>query len=566
MAIKFDKNFLAGLGGGIATGANKVIQADLAANSAKVSKMAGFAAERALKKRDEYDADLKEFEKGAKELAGMLGGKDGRGMDAAQFLISEYGTVEAATAASVDLIANAKAVGTSVYEQLKLKGALDNRVSPTGRQLALTYVPKPIQDDGKIKIRNSGWASILQGEDASDKVERVKQEYLSVAGIGNMPQLEGDVAPVLQGISAGSVRQVPKDLKESLDRSNIKTIRFKTKLETLQKDPIANKKQIKEILDFIAVEDSNIKNIREQLSLSAVPDIDKEFDKVTTELFPYFNMQANNVPLDDEDTKEYNKLINKQKNIVAAMEMKAGAKSTARVPGSSFSFNNAMAWVKSAKEDFNKSIGWKTNIGPVEWLTQMRAKINKGTITRGDLPIALQSLVDVNEKADPAMVMDWHKSNMNRIEMKVYTATKRLNLDLNAEQYLLDLDGVKTLSGKGDSSNMLIESIPEGSITGILDQQPEKTSMTSVDEMPRNDGYNPPKTDTSNNYIVDPVTRISNELLNDNSIMKIIKDKGGSLQGENRNFFISKIKNKYKVPIRTATEALDNVLSTMQSN
>ena len=48
--------------------------------------------------------------------------------------------------------------------------------------------------------------------------------------------------------------------------------------------------------------------------------------------------------------------------------------------------------------------------------------------------------------------------------------------------------------------------------------------------------------------------------------MKIIKDKGGSLQGENRNFFISKIKNKYKVPIRTATEALDNVLSTMQSN
>ena len=214
MAIKFDKNFLAGLGGGIATGANKVIQADLAANSAKVSKMAGFAAERALKKRDEYDADLKEFEKGAKELAGMLGGKDGRGMDAAQFLISEYGTVEAATAASVDLIANAKAVGTSVYEQLKLKGALDNRVSPTGRQLALTYVPKPIQDDGKIKIRNSGWASILQGEDASDKVERVKQEYLSVAGIGNMPQLEGDVAPVLQGISAGSVRQVPKDLKE----------------------------------------------------------------------------------------------------------------------------------------------------------------------------------------------------------------------------------------------------------------------------------------------------------------------------------------------------------------
>ena len=562
MAIKFDKNFLAGLGGGIATGANKVIQADLAANSAKVSKMAGFAAERALKKRDEYDADLKEFEKGVKQLSGKLGEN---GMDTAQFLISEYGSVEAAEAASVKLIERAQDMGTSVYEQLKLRGAIENRVSPTGRQLALINVPKPTLDE-KITIRNSGWASILQGEDASDKVERVKQEYLSVAGIGNMPQLEGDVAPVLQGISAGSVRQVPKDLKESLDRSNIKTIRFKTKLETLQKDPIANKKQIKEILDFIAVEDSNIKNIREQLSLSAVPDIDKEFDKVTTALFPYFDMQANDRPFDDEDTKEYNKLINKQKNIVAAMEMKAGAKSTARVPGSSFSFNNAMAWVKSAKEDFNRSIGWKTNIGPIEWLTQMRGKIQNGQISRGDLPIALQSLVNVGEKASPELIMDWHKSNMDKAEMRVYTATKRLKLDLNAEQYLLDLDGVKTLSGKGDSSNMLIESIPEGSITGILDQQPEKTSMTSVDEMPRNDGYNPPKTDTSNNYIVDPVTRISNELLNDNSIMKIIKDKGGSLQGENRNFFISKIKNKYKVPIRTATEALDNVLSTMQSN
>ena len=164
------------------------------------------------------------------------------------------------------------------------------------------------------------------------------------------------------------------------------------------------------------------------------------------------------------------------------------------------------------------------------------------------------------------MVMDWHKSNMNRIEMKVYTDTKRLNLDLNAEHYLKSLDGVKTLSGKGEPSNMLIESIPEGSLTSMFDKQPEETSMRSVDNMPRNDRYSPPKTDTSNNYIVDPVTRISNELLNDNSIMKIIKDKGGSLQGENRNFFISKIKNKYKVPIRTATEALDKVLRDMKNN
>ena len=122
MAIKFDKNFLAGLGGGIATGANKVIQADLAANSAKVSKMAGFAAERALKKRDEYDADLKEFEKGVKQLSGKLGEN---GMDTAQFLISEYGSVEAAEAASVKLIERAQDMGTSVYEQLKLRGVIE---------------------------------------------------------------------------------------------------------------------------------------------------------------------------------------------------------------------------------------------------------------------------------------------------------------------------------------------------------------------------------------------------------------------------------------------------------
>tara|TARA_E500000305_G_scaffold68068_1_gene54210 strand:+ start:192 stop:1880 length:1689 start_codon:yes stop_codon:yes gene_type:complete len=561
--VAINKDFFKGLAGGIATGANKVIQADLATNKAKVSKMAAFAAERALKKRDKYNEELREFEQGVKELAGKLGEN---GMDTAQFLISEYGTVEAAKAASVDLVANAKQLGTSVYQQLQLQGDLENRVTPTGRQLALTYVPKPIEDDGKIKIRNTGWASILQGEDPSDRVQREKDEYLSAAGVSKIPQLEGDVAPVLQGIPSASIPKVSKDLKEDLDRSNMRLLRFNKRLEELQKDPTANKEQIKEITDLTNMEKRNVKKIKDIVALSAVPDIDKEFDKVTTELFPYFNMQANNMPFDDEDTKEYNRLINKQKNIVEAMKMKAGAKSTARVPGSSFSFNNAMAWVKSAKEDFNKSIGWKTNIGPIQWLTQMRAKIDNGTIGRKDLPIALQSLVDVNEKADPQMVMDWHKSNMNRIEMKVYTDTKRLNLDLNAEHYLKSLDGVKTLSGKGEPSNMLIESIPEGSLTSMFDKQPEETSMRSVDNMPRNDRYSPPKTDTSNNYIVDPVTRISNELLNDNSIMKIIKDKGGSLQGENRNFFISKIKNKYKVPIRTATEALDKVLRDMKNN
>ncbi len=264
MAIKFDKNFLAGLGGGIATGANKVIQADLAANSAKVSKMAGFAAERALKKRDEYDADLKEFEKGVKQLSGKLGEN---GMDTAQFLISEYGSVEAAEAASVKLIERAQDMGTSVYEQLKLRGAIENRVSPTGRQLALINVPKPTLDE-KITIRNSGWASILQGEDASDKVERVKQEYLSSAGIGNMPQLEGDVAPVLQGIPSASIRALPKDLKEQVDRSNIRITEYERERDNLLKDPKANKDRIKKLDMLIGQNIDTIKQAKRLTDLT----------------------------------------------------------------------------------------------------------------------------------------------------------------------------------------------------------------------------------------------------------------------------------------------------------
>ena len=151
----------------------------------------------------------------------------------------------------------------------------------------------------------------------------------------------------------------------------------------------------------------------------------------------------------------------------------------------------------------------------MEWLTQMRTKIENGTINRKDLPSALQSLVDVNEKADPQLVMDWHKSNMEKVELNVYRNAKSLNLDPTAERYLMSLDGVRALTDAGSPDNMAIDTIPKGSLTDIFDKQPE--------EIPASDRYNLPKSDTSNNYIVDPVTRISEKLLNDNSIIKIIK-------------------------------------------
>ena len=562
--VAINKDFFRGLAGGIAGGANKVIQADLAANSAKVSKMAAFAAERALKKRDKYNEELREFEQGVKELAGKLGEN---GMNTAQFLISEYGTVEAAKAASVDLIANAKQLGTSVYQQLQLQGDLENRVTPTGRQLALTYVPKPIEDDSKIKIRNTGWASILQGEDPSDRVQREKDEYLSAAGVSKIPQLEGDVAPVLQGIPSASIPKVSKDLKEDLNKSNMRLLRFNKRLEELQKNPTANKEQIKEITDLANMEKRNVKKIKDIVELSAVPDLDKEFDKVTTELFPYFDMQERDLPFTTIQRQDFDSLINKQKNIATALKMKAGAKSTTRTPGSSFTFNNAIKWVDTAKKDFNQSIGWKTNIGPIQWLTQMRTKIDNGTIDKKELPIALQSLVDANEKADAQMVMDWHKSNMNRLEMQVYTDASSLSLDPAAERYLKSLDGVKTLSEKGEPSNMLIEGVgEEGSLTSVFDKQPEETSMRPVDNMPRNDRYNPPRTDTSNDYIVNPVDRISKELLNNDSIMKLLQRREGSLAGQNKDYFVNKIMERYKVPMRTATEVLDKVLRDMKNN
>ena len=151
--------------------------------------------------------------------------------------------------------------------------------------------------------------------------------------------------------------------------------------------------------------------------------------------------------------------------------------------------------------------------------------------------------------------------------MQVYTDASSLSLDPAAERYLKSLDGVKTLSEKGEPSNMLIEGVgEEGSLTSVFDKQPEETSMRPVDNMPRNDRYNPPRTDTSNDYIVNPVDRISKELLNNDSIMKLLQRREGSLAGQNKDYFVNKIMERYKVPMRTATEVLDKVLRDMKNN
>ena len=536
--------------GGVATGATNVIKADLKANEKKVSEMAQFAAQRAIKKRDAYEAELKEFEKGANELAGILGGKKHRGMDSAQFLLSEYGSVEAAKIAATKLATNAEVLGTSVYEQLKLSGALENRISPTGRQLALTYVPRPIKDK-PIEIKNSGWASILQGEDSSSRVEREKREYLTAAGL-EMPQLKGEVAPVLEGIPSSSIRQVPKDTKEALDRSNIRLVSLQNKLQELEKDPATNKKQIESVRELIDNETRTVKNIKNVTLLLQEPDLNKLFDRVTTELFPYLNAIENNEPYNE---KEYNALLTKQQNIEKAMSMKARARSTTRTPGSSIGLRNAMAWVDDAKKKWFQSIGWKSNMSAAEFLPTLQVSIREGLLDLKELPDVLQGIA-TGGKVEPSDVIEWRKMNMSRIELATYQAAKRIGLQPDAEGWFLDqLNGVRELTGAGSPTNMAIETIPKGSLTDIFDKQPE--------EIPASDRYNLPKSDTSNNYIVDPVTRISEKLLNDNSIIKIIKDKGGSIQGEGRKFFINRIMNKYKVSIRIANEALNNVLANV---
>ena len=529
--------------GGVATGATNVIKADLKANEKKVSEMAQLAAQSAIKKGENYEAELKEFEKGANELAGILGGKKHKGMDSAQFLLSEYGSVEAAKIAATKLATNAEVLGTSVYEQLKLSGALENRISPTGRQLALTYVPRPIKDK-PIEIKNSGWASILQGEDSSSRVEREKREYLTAAGL-EMPQLKGEVAPVLEGIPSSSIRQVPKDTKEALDRSNIRLVSLQNKLQELEKDPATNKKQIESVRELIDNETRTVKNIKNVTLLLQEPDLNKLFDRVTTELFPYLNAIENNEPYNE---KEYNALLTQQKNITKAMSMKAGARSTSRTPGSSFTFTNAMAWVKSEKENFNRSIGWKSNVGPMEWLTQMRTKIENGTINRKDLPSALQSLVDVNEKADPQLVMDWHKSNMEKVELNVYRNAKRLNLDPTAERYLMSLDGVRALTDAGSTDNMAIDTIPKGSLTGIFETSPESEGSTE---------------NKKPTYLTDPVERTTGIILDNKALMNTIKDRGGKLLGQNKQYVISVIMKQTNVTERIATEALNNVLANV---
>ena len=536
--------------GGVATGATNVIKADLKANEKKVSEMAQFAAQRAIKKRDAYEAELKEFEKGANELAGILGGKKHRGMDSAQFLLSEYGSVEAAKIAATKLATNAKVLGTSVYEQLKLSGALENRISPTGRQLALTYVPRPIKDK-PIEIKNSGWASILQGEDSSSRVEREKREYLTAAGLGEMPQLKGEVAPVLEGIPSSSIRQVPKDTKEALDRSNIRLVNLQNKLRELEKDPATNKKQIESVRELIDNETRTVKDIKDVTLLSQEPDLNKLFDRVTVKLFPYLTDIENNVPVNE---KEYNALLTEQQNIAKAMSMKARARSTTRTPGSSIGLRNAMAWVDNAKKKWFQSIGWKSNMSAAEFLPTLQVSIREGLLDLKELPDVLQGIA-TGGKVEPSDVIEWRKMNMSRIELATYQAAKRIGLQPDAEGWFLDqLKGVRELTDVGSPTNMAIETLPKGSLTDIFETLPESEGSTE----------NKKPTYLTDSVLTDSVARTTDAILNNpgmKGLMNILRNKGSKLQGQDRQDVIRAIAENTGVPIRIASEAFDNVLA-----
>jgi len=534
--------FGTGFWGGVATGANKVIQADLKANEKKVSEMAQFAAQRAIKKGDAYEAELKEFEKGANELAGILGGKKHNGMDSAQFLLSEYGSVEAAKIAATKLAVNAEALGTSVYEQLKLSGALENRISPTGRQLALTYVPRPTKDKS-IEIKNSGWASILQGEDSSSRVEREKREYLTAAGLGEMPQLEGEVAPVLEGIPSSSIRQVSGSTKEALNKSNMRLVRMQNTLRELEKDPATNKKQIEKARELIDNETRTIKNIRDVSRLSQEPDLNKLFDRVTVNLFPYLKAIENDEPYDE---KKYNALLTEQKNIAKAMSMKVRARSTTRTPGSSIGLRNAMAWVDDAKKKWFQSIGWKSNMSAEQFLPTLQVSIRGGLLDLKELPDYLQGIATGGE-VEPSDVIEWRKMNMSRIELEAYQATKRIGLLPDAEGWFLDkLKGVRELTDVGSPTNMAIETLPKGSLTDIFKTSPE--SEGSIEN----------KKPT---YLTGPVERTVERLKKAKDLMNILINKGSKLQGQDRQSVISTIADKTGVSIRIASEAFDKVLA-----
>jgi len=447
--VAINKNFFQGLAGGIATGANRVIQADLAANSAKVSKMAGIAAERAIKKRDKYNEELKEFEQGVKRLSGKLGEN---GMDTAQFLISEYGSVEAAEAASVKLIERAEDMGTSVYEQLKLSGAVENRITPTGRQLALINVPKPILDDGKITIRNSGWASIL-GRDPSDEVQREKEAYLSAAGVSKLPQLEGDVAPVLQGIPSASIRALPKNLKEQVDRSNIRITEYEKEIQDLSKDPKANKDRIKKLNMLIAQNMDTIKQAKKLTDLTKTKDVDDKWNEVTLEINELSKLDVNDT-IGPKQKERLKNLLVDQTLLETAMARKTAA--TTKGKSVAVTQTQAISRLNYREQAVRTKIGFPKGTSAASYARLFNQNFKDGMINKEDLPLSMIKDINAGNPPKEADIHNWINNTIAKAKTNEIT-NMLSNADLVTIEFLKNLPEYKVAVDVGRDKSLPIQ-------------------------------------------------------------------------------------------------------------
>ena len=468
--VAINKDFFRGLAGGIAGGANRVIQADLAANSAKVSKMAGIAAERAIKKRDKYNEELKEFEQGVQQLAGKLGGKKDKGMDVAQFLISEYGTVPAAEAAAVKLIERAGIMGTSVYEQLKLRGAVENRITPTGRQLALINVPKPTPDDGKITIRNSGWASIL-GRDPSDEVQREKDAYLSAAGVSKLPQLEGDVAPVLQGISSASISALPKDLKGQVDRANIRITEYEKEIQDLSKDPKANKDRIKKLNMLIAQNMDTIKQAKKLTDLTKTKDVDDKWNEVTLEINELSKLDVNGT-IGPKQKERLENLLVDQTLLETAMARKTAA--TTKGKSVAVTQTQAISRLNYREQAIRTKIGFPKGTSAASYARIFNQNFRDGMINKEDLPLSMIKDINAGNPPKEADIHNWVNSTIAKAKTNEIT-NMLSNADLVTIEFLKNLPEYKVAVDVNRDKSLPIET------DGSKSTQNKETTSTQND-------------------------------------------------------------------------------------
>ena len=481
--VAINKDFFRGLAGGIAGGANRVIQADLAANSAKVSKMAGIAAERAIKKRDKYNEELKEFEQGVKRLSGKLGEN---GMDTAQFLISEYGSVEAAEAASVKLIERAGTMGTSVYEQLKLRGAVENRITPTGRQLALINVPKPTPDDGKITIRNSGWASIL-GRDPSDEVQREKDAYLSAAGVSKLPQLEGDVAPVLQGIPSASISALPKDLKGQVDRANIRITEYENERDNLLKDPNANKDRIKKLDMLISQNIDTIKQAKRLTDLTKTKDVDDKWNEVTLEINELSKLDVNGT-IGPKQKERLKNLLVDQTLLETAMARKTAA--TTKGKSVVVTQTQAISRLNYRENEVRTKIGFPKGTKAESYARVFTENFTDGMINKEDLPPSIIKDIAAGKTPKAGDIHMWVNNTIAKAKSREI-ANMLSNADPVTTRFLTDQSEYKGVTDVNSNNSLPIQTdgkagtMTKDNAPNLVEGTDDKTNTTTKESIVR---------------------------------------------------------------------------------